>query len=246
MNKLKAYIVEDEKHNRDSLTDLLDKHFKNEIEVVGSSGSVLESAGFLQYHMADILFLDIELSDGQVFDLLNAIDYKKYKLIFITGYSEHAIKAIRFSAVDYLLKPIILKEFLTAVNKVITSNPEDNPVLNDLISRKQFNLAEYLIINNQQALEKITIDNIKYLKADGTYTEIYHEDKKTISSKPIGVYEDVLPEKLFNRCHKSYIVNKNYIKRIGKGRSLLLTLYDGTELPVAVRKKEEFSLWFRE
>lgn len=246
MNKLKAFIVEDEKHNRDSLMDLLEVHFKNEVAVVGSTGSILESLTFLQHRHTDILFLDIELSDGQVFDLLNSIDYKKYKLIFITGYSEHAIKAIRFAAVDYLLKPIIQKEFIEAVNKVIKHKTENNPVLNDLISRKQFNLAEYLIINNQQALEKISINNIKYLKADGTYTEIYHEDKKTISSKPIGVYEDVLPEKLFNRCHKSYIVNKNYIKRIGKGRSLQLTLYDGTELPVAVRKKEEFSIWFRE
>ncbi len=245
MDKLKAFIVEDEKHNRDSLTDLLDVHFKNEIEVVGSTGSILESAAFLQHHHADILFLDIELSDGQVFDLLNAIDYKKYKLIFITGYSEHAIKAIRFAAVDYLLKPIIPKEFIEAVHKVSMRITENNPILNDLINRKQFNLNEYLIINNQQAIEKITINNIKYLKADGTYTEIYYEDKKTISSKPIGVYEDVLPQNLFNRCHKSYIVNKHFIKRIGKGRSLQLTLYDGTELPVAVRKKEEFSQWFR-
>ncbi|MDP1727363.1 MAG: LytTR family DNA-binding domain-containing protein [Bacteroidota bacterium] len=246
MVKLKAFIVEDEKHNRDSLMELLDVHFKKEIEVVGSSGSILETASFLQHGQADILFLDIELADGQVFDLLSAIDYKKYKLIFITGYSEHAIKAIRFAAVDYLLKPIIPKEFIEAIKKVSIHITENNPVLNDLISRKQFNLDEYLIINNQQALEKITINNITYLKADGTYTEIYHENKKTISSKPIGVYEDVLPQNLFNRCHKSYIVNKHYIKRIGKGRSLQLTLYDGTELPVAVRKKEEFNQWFKE
>ncbi len=111
--------MEDEKHNRDSLMSLLDEHFSREIEVVGASGSVLESASFLHHHHADILFLDIELADGQVFDLLNSIDYKKYKLIFITGYSEHAIRAIRFSAVDYLLKPIIPKEFITAVNKAI-------------------------------------------------------------------------------------------------------------------------------
>ncbi len=117
--------------------------------------------------------------------------------------------------------------------------------MNDLINRRQFNLAEYILINNQQATEKIGLDKISYLKADGTYTEIYHENKKTISSKPIAVYEDVLPENIFNRCHKSFIVNRYYIQRMGKGRSVQLVLHDGTELPVAVRKKEEFKLWFR-
>src|SRR5688572_17352136 len=115
MTKLKAFIIEDEKHNRDSLKSLLHEHFNNIIEIVGMSDSILESANFLNNHHADILFLDIELADGQVFDLLNRIEYKKYKLIFITGYSEHAIKAIKFSAVDYLLKPIIPEELIAAV-----------------------------------------------------------------------------------------------------------------------------------
>jgi two-component system LytT family response regulator len=246
MKSLKAYIVEDEKHNRDSLTDLLGKHFKQEIEVVGGSESIAESTAFLHKQHADILFLDIELADGQVFDLLSSIEYQKYKLIFITGYAEHAIKAIRFSAVDYLLKPIIPHELIDAVNKVRTRTTEDNPVLSDLISRKQFDLGEYILISNQQFIEKIMIDKISHLKADGAYTEIYHEGKKTISSKPIAVYEDVLPENRFNRCHKSFIVNKYYIKKIGKGRSLDLTLNDGTAVPVAVRKKEEFKQWFKE
>jgi len=245
MHLLKAYIVEDEKHNRDSLIDLLHKHFKNRIDVVGASASVLEAVEFLHTHPADILFLDIELADGQVFDLLHAIDYKQYKLIFITGYAEHAIRAIRFSAVDYLLKPIIPAELVDAVNKVQIRTVEDNPILNDLVSRKQFELSEYLLVNNQQAIEKIMIDTISYLKADGTYTEIYHGAKKTVSSKPIAVYEDILPGSLFTRCHKSFIVNKHSIRRIGKGRNLQLTLHDGTEIPVAVRKKEEFNHWFK-
>jgi two-component system LytT family response regulator len=246
MIKLNAFIVEDEKHNRDFLKSLLHEHFNSTIEVIGSSDSILESATFLNNHHADILFLDIELADGQVFDLLNRIDYKKYKLIFITGYSEHAIKAIKFSAVDYLLKPIIPEELIAAVNKVSITNAHDNPILNDLISRRQFDLADYLIINTLNAVEKIAIDKISYLEADGVYTIIYHENKKTISSKPIGIYEDVLPAHIFNRCHKSYIINKFYIKRIGKGRGLELTLLDGSSIPVAVRKKEEFNQWFKE
>jgi two-component system LytT family response regulator len=245
MTKLKAFIVEDEKHNREYLSSLLEENFRESIELIGASGSIIEAMESLKTYKADILFLDIELSDGQVFTLLNAIDHRQYKLIFVTGYSEHAIKAIKFSAVDYLLKPVITSEFIEAVNKAMDGHAQDNPLLNDMISRKQFDFADYLIINNQYAIEKIALGKISHLEADGVYTIIHHEHHKTVSSKPLGVYEDVLSTKVFNRCHKSYIVNKYYIKRVSKGRGLEITLHNGTVLPVAVRKKEEFSHWFK-
>lgn len=245
MNKLKAFIIEDEKHIREYLQTLMARNFFDKVELCGTAGSILEAMEFLKRTKVDLLLLDIELADGQVFDLLKNIDYKKYKLIFITGYSEHAIKAIKFSAVDYLLKPIVTSEFNDAVNRVLNEHPQDDPVLNDIINRRQFDLADYLLINNQHAIEKISIEKISYLEADGVYTMIYHDSIKTISSKPIGVYEDILSSKLFNRCHKSYIVNKFYIKRISKGRGMEITLFDGKILPVAIRKKEEFNSWFR-
>lgn len=246
MLKHKVYIVEDERHNREILVNLLQTNFAETIDVVGFSSSILEAIEFLNYQKADILLLDIELKDGQVFELLNHIDYKKYKLIFVTGYSEHAIRAFKYAAVDYLLKPINKKEFIVAINNARELLPTENPILDDYLNRKQFDLAEYLIINTAKAIEKIPIESICYLEADGVYTTIYYDSKSTITSKPIGVYEDVLPRLQFNRCHKSYIVNRSYIKRIGKGRGLDLTLFDGKELPVAVRKKEEFMHWFQE
>jgi two-component system LytT family response regulator len=245
MKRLKAFIVEDEKHNREYLTGLIHENFKNSIELVGSAPSSLESIEFLQKNKVDLLFLDIELSDGQVFDLLKRIDFKSYKLIFITGYSEHAIKAFKFSAIDYLLKPIVTDEFVEAVNKAISDSEHDYTVLENYINLNKFELDNYLIINNRQSIEKIPFEKIAYLEADGIYTLIYHDNKKTTSSKPLGVYEDVLPNKLFNRCHKSFIVNKHYIKKIEKGRGLDIHLLDGRQVPVSVRKKEEFSIWFK-
>jgi two-component system LytT family response regulator len=244
MQVLKAFIVEDERHNRDYLMSLLEEHCHGKVTVVGFAPSVLETIEFLKHSKVDLLFLDIELSDGQVFDLLNRISYRDYRLVFITGYSEHAIRAIKFSAVDYLLKPIVTSELIEAVDRVMQGYLEDNPVLNDLISRKQFDLADYLIINNQHAIEKIAFSHITHFEADGVYTIIHHNRKKTVSSKPIGVYEDVLSPRLFNRCHKSYIINRTHIRRVGKGRSMEVILSDGTALPVAVRKREEFSQWF--
>lgn len=244
MHRQKAYILEDEQHNRQHLLDLLHTHFPASIEVVAASGSIVETLGYLKHHAVDLLFLDIELADGSVFDLLQTIDHRRYKLIFITAYSEHAIRAIRFSAVDYLLKPIMEGELIVAVNKVLQGQVRENAVLNELVAMKRFELGEYLIVNNLHSIEKIPMESISYLKASGVYTAIYHDHKCTVSSKPIGIYEEVLPAGMFNRCHKSFIVNKHYIKKVVKGRSMLLRLHDGTELPVAVRKKEEFSLWF--
>jgi len=245
MNLIKAYIVEDEKHNREYIIGLINQYFNTKIEVIGSSDSVLESVEFIKNSQVNLLFLDIELSDGQVFELLKQIDFKKYKLIFITGYSEHAIKAIKFSAVDYLLKPIVTTEFIDAVNKAISTEEKDFAVLENFINLNKFELDNYLIINNRHSIEKIPFDSISHLEADGIYTVIYHDGKKTISSKPLGIYEDILPNKLFNRCHKSFIINRFFIKKIDKGRGLDIQLTEGTQIPVSVRKKEEFSAWFK-
>lgn len=246
MAKLRAFIVEDEEHNREYLTSMLNENFRDKIEICGASGLVVECINFIKANRIDVLFLDIELEDGQVFDILQNIEYHKYKLIFITGYSEHAIRAIKFSAVDYLLKPIDTDELIAAVHRVMHSTAPDDPILRDMISRKQFSLDNYLVINNRQSFERIALDDISHLEADGAYTVIHHKGAKTISSKAIGIYEDILPGEQFSRCHKSYIVNRGYIARIGRGRVLEVIMRDKTILRVASRKKDEFNLWFRQ
>lgn len=243
--KKKVFIIEDEKHNRDLLTTYINDYFSEKIEVVGYSGSIAESIEFLSKNTADILLLDIELSDGQVFELLNQIDYKKYKLLFITGYSEHAIRAIKYSAVDYLLKPVIRQDLITAIKNILVSEFNLHPELDDLINRKKFELDEHLVINGVHSIEKILFEKISHMEADGIYTIVYHDNKKTISTRPIGLYEDILPIDRFIRCHKSFIVNKFYIKKVEKGRSVGLMLHNGVELQVAVRKKDEFMEWYR-
>ena len=177
--------------------------------------------------------------------MLNTIDYIKYKLIFITGYSQYAIKAIKYAAVDYLLKPIDTNEFVAVVNKVILEKIQKNPVLEDLIRRKKFDIAEYLLIYNGETNEKIFMINIIYIESDGFGSNVYHGNYVTSSAKPIGVFEDILPEELFFRCHKSLIINRNFIKQVDKGRNLSLTLKNNVELQVSVRKKDEFLDWFK-
>lgn len=240
-----AYIVEDELNNRDLLIDMIKEHFPNSIEILGASESMHEAEKFLSNHSVDLLFLDIEVSDGVIFELLNKIDYIKYKLIFITGYSQYAIKAIKYAAVDYLLKPINTTEFVAAVNKVLIDRIQRNPILDDLIRRKKFDIDDYILINNGITVEKIFMINIIYIESDGLGSTVYLEDKVISSAKAIGIFEDILPEVLFFRCHKSLIINRNYIKQVDKGRNLALTLRNNVELQVSVRKKEEFLEWFK-
>lgn len=245
MLKQKAYIVEDEQNNRDLLIDLINENFASSIEIVGTSDSNKAAEEFLQSNQVDMLFLDIEVSDGVIFDLLNKIDYIQYKLIFITGYSQHAIKAIKYAAVDYLLKPVDTNEFVVAVNKVLVDRIQKNPILEDLIRKKKFDIAEYILINNESGSVKIFMVDIIYIESDGFGSKVFHDNQETISSKPIGVFEDILPDVLFFRCHKSIIINRNYIKQVDKGRNLSLTLRNGAELQVSVRKKDEFLEWFK-
>ncbi len=245
MRKQKAYIVEDELNNRDMLINLIQENFSNSIEIVGTSESNKEAAHFLASNQVDMLFLDIEVSDGIIFELLNEIEYIKYKLIFITGYSQHAIKAIKYAAVDYLLKPVDNNEFIAAVNKVLIDRIQKNPILEDLIKRKQFNFDDYILVNSEEFEEKIFIVDIIYIESDGFGTKVFHKDQITNSSKPIGIFEDILPEILFFRCHKSLIISRNYIKQVDKGRNLSLTLRNEMEIQVSVRKKDEFLDWFK-
>lgn len=245
MLRQKALIVEDESNNRDLLISLIEENFANSIEVIGTAESNKDAEEFILNNQVDMLFLDIEVSDGIVFDLLNKIDYIQYKLIFITGYSQHAIKAIKYAAVDYLLKPLDTNEFVSAVNKVLVDRIQKNPILEDLIKRNKFDLADYIIINNETENVKIFMVDIIYIESDGLGSKVFHNNQITESSKPIGIFEDILPDILFFRCHKSLIINRNYIKQVDKGRNLSLTLRNGAELQVSVRKKDEFLDWFK-
>lgn len=243
--KLRAFIVEDELHNRELLEAMLIEYCKNEVDVVGYSGSILDALQKLQVIKADVLFVDIELDDGSVFELLHNVEYKNFKIIFVTGYAEHAIRAIKFRAMDYLLKPLSAIELKEAVSKVYEIKRDESNLAENLSGNHTLHLSDYLLVHGLSSIEKISYEHISYLQADGIYTIIHHEGKKTISSKNIGSYELILPDRIFNRCHKSFIVNKYHIQKIIKGRGLKIITMNKIQLPVAIRKKEEFLLWYQ-
>ena len=233
---VKVLIVEDQPAIRNYIKLLVEKRVK--LILVGACGTVKEALQLINDTNPDLLLLDINLPDGTGFDILTNSSWFQFKVIFLTAYHEHALRAIKFGALDYLLKPIVDDEFQAALDKVFQSLP---------ISREQFTVVKNefkngvhnrLVLRSQTYLQIVDIDDIIYCKSDAGYTQFFLSgDKNIIISKYIKEYEEILPAKKFLRPHQSYIVNLAFIDRYHKEGYLLLK--NNIKIPVSVRRKED-------
>jgi two-component system LytT family response regulator len=241
MNKLTSFVVEDIPEALELLvTDIIENH--SDIEIIGKAYGVVEACKLLQTKKPDILFLDIMLGDGTGFDILEIVPNLNAKVIFITANDEYAIKAFKFAAIDYILKPYSLEELANSINKAkaqIQPKEEQLSILKQLV-------ANPLEKPNKLSLhtsEKITVVNIKDIircKSDNNYTTFYLNDKsKVLVSKTLKYYTDILKEVNFLRVHQSHLVNKAYIKEFIKSDGGYLILNDSSNIPVSARKKKE-------
>lgn len=223
---IKAIIIDDEKLAVAGLERLIEKHCP-EIQLVASCSTYKESLKAINTLKPDLVFLDIEMPQANGFELLESLIYRDFKLIFTTAYSDYAIKAIKVKASDYLLKPVDPEELTQAVKNAF----ESDIAKNDTDNTK-------LIINTQDSVFYINQDEIMYLKSDGNYTVIQTKyGKSIIVSQTLKRLEEKLNEANFSRIHHSYIVNQTEIFEFNK-TSLKITLTDGTQIPVSIRKKK--------
>lgn len=244
MNKITAVVVDDELNSVKLLVHFIEKYCPN-IIIVGEAYTKDDAVVLINKTKPKLLFLDIRLDIGTSFDLLNELTYKEAKFIFVTAYNEYAIKAFKYNAVDYILKPLDIEELITAVNKVfkdveknIYTNKEQLRYLHNsmLIRREEF---EFLAIPTINKIEFIKICDVIYLKSDGRYTLIYLVNgKKMIASKNLGEYEMILNPAFFFRIHRSYIVNLNFISNIFKNDGYYCEMSNKEKLPVAKRRIE--------
>jgi two-component system LytT family response regulator len=179
----------------------------------------------------ELLFLDIHIKGGTGFDVLSKVIEKTFEVIFITAHSNYTLQALRSQALDYILKPINKNEFIDAVERV--SKLQSN-------SKKEIPSSTFLSIYTSAGLEFIKFDSIVFLEADGAYTTIHTQDNHIVSTKNIGEYEAILPA-IFYRCHHSFIINLNQIKKFTKGRSGVLIMNNDHRVAVSQRKMKEFS-----
>ncbi len=239
---LRAVIVEDELRSRETLSGLLKLYCKN-LEVVGMAENVHEGKKVIQQKNPDVVFLDIQMPDGSGFKLLEQIEKIEFDVIFTTAYDQFAIKAIRYSALDYLLKPIFPDDLVNAVNKAEKNkrSQKSNSNIKVLLENINRPAAEppKIILSTSEKINIVKVDEIVRCESDNYYTMFYFtNEKKLLISKTLKEQEELLSEYNFIRPHKSHLVNVKYIKSYLKTDGGVILMEDGSKVPVSRRKKE--------
>jgi len=241
MDKFTSIVVEDNSLALEMLVNDINTHIK-EIKILGTAKSVIEAAKLLQNQQPDILFLDIMLGDGTGFDLLQIFPNIRSKIVFITASDEYAIRAFKFAAIDYILKPYSIKDLensFTKAKQQITPQNEQLNILKQAVTEPSEKLKK-LSLHTQERIIVVDIENITRCKSDNNYTTFYFKDgSKTLVSKTLKFYADILKENDFIRVHQSHLINKYQIKEFIKSDGGYLVLKNNISIPVSKRKKAE-------
>ncbi len=241
---ISAVIVDDMPAAIENLLEDL-RTYCPEVTVIGTADGVVNGAKLLRKESPDLLFLDIQLQDGSGFDLLEILPPAKFKVIFTTASDAFAIKAFRFSAVDYLLKPVDPDDLMAAVQKIKTQNSpniagqqDGMNLLLDTVKRQQ--TPSRLALHTQEKILVAEIANIVRCESTGNYTHFYFTDgSKLLVTKTLKEYDKLLQEHQFIRVHQSHLINAKLIQAYIKTEGGYLTMKDGSRVPVSVRKKPE-------
>ena len=240
---MKAIIIDDERHCIDSLSIMLGRY--TDIDVVHIFESSLQAAKELGSIEADILFLDIEMPYINGFELLTIFPEVPMKVVFITAYNEYAVKAFKFNAIDYLMKPIVKEELLETMEKIenlvaVESTQATVPLSTELLVQQFAPMIRKLAIPTLAGLEMILIEDISYLESKSNYCTLHMIDgKKHMVSKTLKLFEKKLVPYLFIRVHNSYVINPNHITRYVKGDGGYLIMDDGANISVSRSRKDE-------
>jgi len=240
---LKIIIIDDEFNSIELISSILSDHFP-EINIVGKTQSPIEGIKMINQLKPDLVFLDIEMPEASGFDILEAIPERKFETIFITAYDKYAIKAFKYSAIDYILKPIDIEELNDAVKRVIEKkNSIDidlnrlNVLLENIKAQHPFKIS----IPSSKGYEYVNINEIVRIEADGRYSVIYLENTRTITvTKLLSELIDTIDSNFFFRPHKSHYINLNFVKMFVKSEGNYIEMHDGTQVAISRNKKEEF------
>lgn len=244
MEIISAIVVDDEVNSVKLLTRFVNKYCP-EIEIIGAAYTKEDAISLINKKQPKILFLDIKLDVGLSFDLLNELTYNKAKVIFVTAYDEYAIKAFKYNAIDYILKPIDIDELIAAVKSAIEDINKDIFTSKEQLNRTQSSITEnkydfnFIAVHTVKRIDFVNISDIVYLKSDGRYTFLHLKNNKNIiASKNLGEYESTLNPSVFFRVHKSYLANLNFITSIFKSDGFYCEMKNGERIPVARRRVE--------
>ncbi|MEM6724866.1 MAG: LytTR family DNA-binding domain-containing protein [Bacteroidota bacterium] len=243
---IRSLIIEDDVFMVDLLRDKL-KQYHPEVEILAVTRNGAEGLQLITEHQPELLFLDVELGDMTGFEMLAQIPDIDFETIFVTSYSHYAIKAIRFNALDYLVKPIDLEELKQAIRRYHENEAKEESKANlqrAVRNQQQQDVGEHeLVLHTHDGDLYLRIKDIVRIEGERNYSFVILKNKKKhLVSKTLADLEDLLEGKSFFRSHRSYLVNGMHIESYN---NTLITLSDGVEVPIARRKKEEFLEWVR-
>jgi two-component system LytT family response regulator len=249
MEQLRAIIVDDEQEACSNLVNILNEFIEEKIDILACVNNTTDAETKIKALKPDAIFLDIEMANENAFQFLERQKVIDFEIIFVTAYDEYAIRAFKLNAVDYILKPINIEELEIAIRKlkervkykkIINSAPEVYQNLAEQINKKT-NQQQIILKDNNQ-YENVSFKDIRYVKAMGSYSKIFFKKgntyKSLLMSRAIAEYEELFPENLFFRSHRSFLINCRFIDKISK-EEMVVFLDNKEALPVGRRRFAE-------
>lgn len=236
---IKAILVDDEKHCTERLQNLLSKH-TNALQVIDVCQNIEDAKISIEKLHPDLVFLDIQLNESTAFELLKTLKRIKFQIIFTTAHNKYAIEAIKFSAFDYLLKPINsqeLKDTLARLKNTTNANLKLDALLHNTSKVEE----KKIIIATEKETLFLNISDIIRCKAEGSYTLVFIASGDSIlTSKTLKYFDDLLSSYTFFRTHQSHLINLKFIAKFNKGTNAYVIMSDNSEVPIAKRRKNDF------
>lgn len=239
---MKAIIIDDEKHCREVLQALLNRYCP-EVEIIATCNGGAEALLALEHQQPDMVFLDIEMPGMNGFEWLDQCTRRDFAIIFTTAYNDYAIKAIKHSALDYLLKPVDKDELVEAVKRAAQEkNTRTADRVSQLLESMQVKKpGKRFAVPTMEGLILINPDDIEYVKSNGAYSHFYFTDRHhLLISKTLKEAEEVLPPEDFFRIHNSYLVNLKYVQKYIRGEGGEVAMMNGEMIPVSRARKQDF------
>lgn len=243
---IKAIIIDDEEHCIDRLAGLVERYCKETLELVGSFRTVDDGLKAIRLLQPQLVFLDVQIQNKTGFDLLLEIREKHFEVIFTTAYEKYAVQAFRFSAIDYLLKPVNQEDLVEAVGKLSLKKPADElsrkleTLLDNMEQLKQYTPPKKIIVPTIKGFELLPVIDIIRCQSDINYTTIFMKDRqKLVVAKTLKEFEDMLEEYNFFRVHNSHLINLAYVKSYNKGKGGSVLMIDNSEIDVSTRRKND-------
>jgi len=239
---IRAVLIDDEISNLENLRTLLQKHCP-QVTIIATAQNVGDAVDAIEKHSPDLVFLDIQMGEQTGFDVLKLLSMRNFEVIFVTAYDQYGIQAIKFAALDYLLKPIDIDELINAVNKAEHKSATQIQIsqldfLLQQLKRPETNVSK-IALQMQSEIRYVTLSEIIRCEADNTYTHFFlSSGEKILVSKSLKEYADLLRPNGFLRTHQSHLVNPNYVKSWLKEDGGVLLLMSGEKIPISKPNKD--------